>query len=278
MQIQERNIQTLHKLGLTLLQAKIYLVLVQGGKEKIQTISKITDTDRSNTYHAIAQLQQMGLVEKIIDYPSLYQAIPLQTGVSILLNRKKDQYNKIQREAYELNRIIRVDSPRAPEESSFKLIKRSRKTEMKDIINACNNTQECVDIVTNDKTFQSLMDLGEYHLKCIKRGVKYRIITKSVAFQSKKLGSFLKEPNFQMRCLPTPPKAEFAIHDHKSAMVILCPHLGLGNKSALFTSNPSCVEIFQKYFDTVWTEAKEYRLDKNGHHHKKDMLRVSPSL
>jgi sugar-specific transcriptional regulator TrmB len=84
---------------LTPLQAKIYLVSIQGGKEKIKTIARIANIDRSSTYQAVIQLQEIGLIEKILGTPNLYQAAPIEEGVSTLLKHKEDQSSEIQKEA-----------------------------------------------------------------------------------------------------------------------------------------------------------------------------------
>ena len=47
--LEEREVEDLQKLGLTSLQAKIYMILLYAGKEKTLTLSKAANVDRSNT-------------------------------------------------------------------------------------------------------------------------------------------------------------------------------------------------------------------------------------
>jgi DNA polymerase III alpha subunit len=53
-------------LGLTLLQAKIYLALSKTGKATIKTISKASNSARQDIYRIMPTLQKLGLAEKII--------------------------------------------------------------------------------------------------------------------------------------------------------------------------------------------------------------------
>ncbi len=97
-------LENLQKLGLTMLQAKIYTVVLDAGKEKIQTISKIANVDRSNTYRTILHLQNIGLVEETLGSPNIYQAIPVKDAVSILIDLKQNEFEKMQKVATKLMR------------------------------------------------------------------------------------------------------------------------------------------------------------------------------
>ena len=266
MEIQEKNVQTLHVLGLTPSQAKIYLALVQTGKEKIQTISGIANLDRSNTHHTVMQLEKIGLISRILGTPNRYQAIPLKDGVSILLKHKQDQYGEIEKKAQNLIQIAQAQNAEPQEEYIFKIIKEEKEIEIKSIINSCENAQENFDLLINEKTFYGgVMDLAKDQLSCIKRGVKYRVVTEKINLQpiQKNLQAFLAEPNFQIRYISKAPTAQLILCDKKRATVRLLPNSGIGESSILITNHSGCVEMFQSHFDKIWNEAQEYKLKNN---------------
>jgi sugar-specific transcriptional regulator TrmB len=90
--------QVLIDLGLTLTQARVYLALVESGPLKIATISKAANVARPDVYSTLSKLHQLGLVEKIIKKPLTYNAVPMREGLSLLLEAKTSQYEKVRAE------------------------------------------------------------------------------------------------------------------------------------------------------------------------------------
>jgi sugar-specific transcriptional regulator TrmB len=82
--------KTLRELGLSLLQAKVYLALVKlGTHSTVKAISICSKVARQDVYRTITELREFGLVEMVIGNPALFRAIPLQETVSILMEKKK---------------------------------------------------------------------------------------------------------------------------------------------------------------------------------------------
>jgi sugar-specific transcriptional regulator TrmB len=266
-ELENSRLENLQKLGLTLLQAKIYTIVLDAGKEKILTISKIANVDRSNTYRTILHLQNMGLVEKTLGSPNIYQAIPIRDAVLTLINSKKDEYDKMQKVATKLMQTGLMNDTGFPEkEYEFKIIKKGKKAEIKFIIDSCKDIRESFDLLINKKTFcGGVIDLAKEQLTCVRRGIKYRMVTEKINSKEiqKKLALFMSEPNFQIRYITKAPEAELAIDDKKVAHVVLAPNSGLGERSMLFTNHPGCVEMFQNHFDKIWNEAEEYKFESN---------------
>ena len=279
MESQDKNVQTLHKLGLTTLQAKIYLILIQIGKEKIQTISRIANIDRSNTYHTIIELQRIGLVEKMLGTPNFYNAIPVEDAVSSLLKRKQDQYSHIQREAQGLISVINAKDTK-PEnvEYKFKIVSKQKNTEQKDIAFNCEHVGESYDLLINKKIlFTGVFDLDKYQMRAVKRGIKYRLVTEKMDAETlrEKLKLFLAEPNFQIRYILGSLKTELIIRDKKTASIPLLPNSGMGEGPCLITDHPGCVEMFQDHFNKIWNEAKEYEFKKQLGNNEKNREHVA---
>ena len=57
-------------------------------------LSKSLGLPRSEIYRALSELQQKGLVEKEVSYPNRFNAIPIATGLQILLSQKVEQCTK----------------------------------------------------------------------------------------------------------------------------------------------------------------------------------------
>ena len=94
--VQDEQIQALMDLGLSLLQAKIYLSLASFENAPIRTISKASNIAKQDIYRIMPALQKMGLVEEILGSPIRYQAISLKTGIAVLFQRKTREYAELQ--------------------------------------------------------------------------------------------------------------------------------------------------------------------------------------
>jgi sugar-specific transcriptional regulator TrmB len=267
MKIEEDIAYKLTQLGLTPLQARIYMILYYSGKNKVLAISKNANIDRSNTYRTILQLENIGLVTKIIGTPNVYQALALKDAVSSLVNSRKMEYNKVQNTAQELMNKYSLLSAKLPEKNhEFRMIKMTKDAEQEEIINRCKIIRESNDLLINKKTFlQGMIDLAPEQLACIRRGVKFRVITEKIKTQRilKKLKPFIAEPNFQIRYTLNAPESELEINDKKIAHVLLVPFSGLGERTMLIVDHQGCVEMFRSHFEKVWNEAQEYDL-KSG--------------
>jgi sugar-specific transcriptional regulator TrmB len=259
--IEKTSEENLQKLGLTSLQTKIYIALLSSGKESTLTISKTANVDRSNTYRTILRLQNMGLVTRILNTPNLYQAVSMKEAVSTIMNNKRNEYHNLKGVAQELIQTDFTNPKRSQQqEYRFEIIKQKKNMVIKKIIPACENVKESFDLLINKKTFSTgVIGLASDHLKCVRRGIKYRLITEKQdsRFFEKAINVFIIEPNFQLRLISETPQAEIVIEDKKDAFVILNPNSELGERSQLMTDHPGCVEMFQNHFDKVWNQAQE---------------------
>jgi hypothetical protein len=112
----------------------------------------------------------------------------------------------------------------------------------------------------NRKTFsEGVLGLDKYQLACIRRGVKYRVVTERIdsQFMRNKLRAFVAQPNFLIRYIRYMPQTQITIQDKKLASIILLPNSGIVQRPSLLTNHQGCLEIFQRYFDDMWNQAQE---------------------
>ena len=85
----EDSIHTLEDLGVTESQGNVYLALLRlGVASKAATIAKFSNTPRQDVYRLLMELQQIGIVQKIITKPAMFRAIPPKETVDILLGER----------------------------------------------------------------------------------------------------------------------------------------------------------------------------------------------
>ena len=102
MGVPQEDIQNLIDLGLTFVESKIFLSLIQAGTMKAQTLSHVTKTSRADVYRTLERLQNKGLVEKQITKPTMFSAIPIKDAIRIMIERKTIKYEKMKNNATHL--------------------------------------------------------------------------------------------------------------------------------------------------------------------------------
>ena len=95
--IQEDEVSTFQKLGLTRNQSKVYLSLAAFGEEKFSAgqVSKCCGVPREKIYKITSHLEEKGLISKILSKPTKFSAIPVKTCISILLQQQQNEYKEL---------------------------------------------------------------------------------------------------------------------------------------------------------------------------------------
>jgi len=257
------EIQTFIDLGLTSIQAKVYLALAKFGALKIATLSKISDVARPDLYRTLNRLYDLGLVVKLVETPVQFKALPIDEGVKVLLQKKQNEYEKIKRESDMLLGSLKKNPSQelTAENSQFVMVPQ-RETVINRLRQAINSAQSTVDVVISWKRFMHGIGniFAEAAKDASKRKVKYRfIVEKAPSDQVNESGKqFWKNyRSFQVRFITEHPETVFGIYDCKELFVIIDPKSDLTGSPALWTNNPSLISLVQGYFDVLWQAAKE---------------------
>jgi len=249
-------------LGLTLLQAKVYLTLAELGKAEVTRISNASNVARPDVYRVISTLEKIGLVEKIIATPTMYKATPIKEGVDILLQNKTQEYNELQQRTMYLINSHKSDDmiTLQKEESQFVLISSKtllkRKWKIED-----STTQTCIDVIgswegSNVWFFKNRQNFE----RAIKRDVKIRIITekhKGSKSIQKISPIFSNNPSFEIRYISPPTPIMMQIYDRKKvSMCVEMPETGVITPN-LFSNNLQFAKVMVAYFEALWNKAQD---------------------
>jgi len=261
--VQDEDVQTLTRLGLTALQAKIYLALLKLEKATGRTLSQHSKVARQEAYRLLAELQEKGLVEKILGVPTEFKPIPIEDCLFILIERKKSEISEIQKKATELLQNLKEKNSknaRQEEESQFILVPRKGNYFQK-IRKVFENSQTSIDAITTSRRFLSIMFIfGQDVEKALKRGVKMRILTEKPEDENslpENVKALKQNPLYRVRYLPTPPLAPLLIIDKKEVTIVTSARAGLNESPTLWSNNPSLIAVFRGYFETAWITAME---------------------
>lgn len=259
---ENKCVQILMDLGLTSLQAKIYLTLSKLNRATIKTIAKASNIARQDIYRIMPALEKLGLAEKIVATPTMYKATPIKEGVYFLLQRKTQQYSELQKRTIELIENLKEinDETTLQEEEHHFILTSSEQLLWKRLQEGAEKAQISIDICANWEGFRYRLfkDFPNFK-RALKRGVRIRVITEKHEpdKSSQKIIQALKaNPLFEIRYLPPPVPIKTAIHDKKEVNLCLTTPNKIGGLPSLWSNNPQFVKIITTYYEELWNKAQ----------------------
>lgn len=270
MGIQEEKIELLQKIGLTFLQAKVYIALNEFGALSAKEISEVSQIDRSNIYRILLTLQSLGLVERrLTTGKDFFVACPLKDGIEFLLTRKDKEYCETQVEAKRIIDCLKVERKDFPagNDDHFDLVPKGE-ANLKAFKNNMDQASSSIDDVIAWKGFENcLTSWGttngmDNYINALKRGVRIRYLTnfpkksKTNSGVFKSIEKLQKVGSFEVRSIDNPPSCVFAIFDKKVAFICTFPISNPLETPVLLSNNPTLIGLTQPYFDFLWLNSK----------------------
>ena len=266
----EHIAETLNQLGLSNLEAKTYLALSKHQSLSTKEISRLTKTPQPDTYRILAQLQEKGLIEKIIKRPAVFKIVPYKRAISCLLESKKAEYVDLEKNTKLAIRFLNertIVKSGENQDSQFILIPQ-REPVVDKIRDAIEKAEKNVDLFLSWKRFLPGLTVvfAESVEEAWKRGVTFRIIvetpnTAEEVEQAMQISR--KSPFCKIRFLPGYPKTVIGIYDTKEVFIIINPKESLLGSPALWSNSQSLISVVQDHFDMLWlTSIEETNIDK----------------
>jgi sugar-specific transcriptional regulator TrmB len=256
-------------LGLTSTQAKVYSALVDSGIFTISEISKKANVARPELYRTLSALEQLGLVERIIQKPMAYKAIPMKNGVSLLLERKRQQYGRVRAEA----RLLE-DKPRGKSDiitnpkSIRQFILIHKGSAINRIITAIQNAKESVAFVLSWKKFVQLVTgtFSEALEEAWMKNVKTRFIVEKTP-DSKTAEQILlhceNKPSCEIKLVCFFPNTNFMLLDQKELLMMIRPEDYFRKNTILWSNNPSIVSLAKDHFEMLWSLEAKFNINES---------------
>ena len=261
-------IQTLRRLGLTFNQARVYLALARSGTSTAKTISTVSQIPREDVYRIMPQLRRLGLVEKAVVVPAKFKALSMEEALFVLLQRRMEETSELRTKAGELLKNFRQNIAKQnleEEEPQFILIP-ERENALQRRRMATNNAQRSLVAVTSWKRFPNgLYTYAEEVEKALDRGVEIRFVTDQPEGKGsipKIMADLMKHSSFKIKYTTKLLTTILAIYDEKEVYLVTSPGLATQDSPALWSNNPSLVELARNYFEMMWNTAPEHKQEK----------------
>jgi sugar-specific transcriptional regulator TrmB len=251
--------QLLMRLGLTELQAEVYLTLARMGKATLKNLALTSDIDRANVHRVITSLMNLNLVEKILSTPTVFRALPVAEGAKMLLDQREKEHKEITVRTQEmLERYKRVNSDITDDTSEFVLLPDGFLTRHK-AAEMVNSNRKAMDVLVYWSDFKDQTDdVVSIWTKLLDKGIKLRVIVflKNNERLPRQIMCLCKHPLFEIRKVSTPPKATISIADGKKALLSMTPSLSTRGKPSLYVNNHCIVGLIEEYFELTWGRSK----------------------
>ena len=259
---QEEGIRLLINMGFTETQAKLYLALLNIGKTDVKTLSKQANVPRQAAYRTLGELQEKGIVEKIISLPQEYQAIPLQDGLTVMISSKANEYAKIIEKAKEFLLKFEAQNQAQVSDKQYNIsIIEGKDT----IINKIGTLTDGLEgNICVCQTVQRWMHVNREIIDNVKealaRGVKYRVVLERPDGEfsfPKEFKYLLSHPNYELRLINDRLKINAAIYDDKVACFSFYPAKAVQDTPIIVTNHPSLLVGFVDHFENLWRESEK---------------------
>jgi len=253
----EEEIQVLSYFGLTSSQAKVYLAIGDNKFSNVKEIQKRSNVPRQEIYRLLSELEELGLLEKTMDRPSKFKALPIQKGISYLVKEKIHETTQMQKKAEKIieKHQNQVNDQKLEENIPQFVLISKKEASINKRREEIDNAQKSIDFITAWKRFpQTISTFGDNAVKALKRNVKMRVLLEKPddINQIPDLVHSLHDfPNYELRYIDTVPSAVIGIFDNEKAMLKTTSE-GLTQEPSLWTNNKCLVAILCEYFESIW--------------------------
>jgi sugar-specific transcriptional regulator TrmB len=265
--IPHEDISTLTDLGLSISQAKAYLSLAKAKTLTVNEISKASGIARPHVYIVLSELEEAGLILRIIDQPERFQAITIDECVSALMRRRIMRTAELQEKTSTLTRKFRTNhSVETPAKNpEFALIPKHDAVYAKAEKMLKDVQESLYFLCLTRRMFSWLVSYLPALEEAIARSVDCRVIMPKPKTNFDLWKPFIilgNSPNFALRLIPKEPKFGFSVWDKKEVLMTTSPVDSPGPAITLWSNNMSIVDLCQEHFCCLWEKAEVAHFDK----------------
>ncbi len=253
----DESVKVLTDLGLSQLQAEIYLTLSVTGPATIRAVSKASNIARQDVYRLMPTLEKLGLAEKMLVTPAMYKATPIKDGCYLLLENKTKEHVELEKNTVDWVKKFQSDNFKTGSqncESPF-VVTSSKSLLVKKFDEKDKMAQKSIDAIVmwNFLRYRLCENLEDY-VDALNRGIRVRMLTEKNEIDKsmhKVIDVLLANPLFEMRFLSEPFPIHLVIHDGLEV------NLGVDNPLlTLGSQNMQFVKVMESYFEGLWSKAE----------------------
>ena len=257
--IEDIQVETLKNVGLSLVQARVYLNLAKLGTANIKTIASTANVARQDTYRIMSSLEKMGLAERVIAQTTMFTATPIRQGLNRILENKKKEYIESQKQVERVfDNFYEKSNDNNGMQEDVKFTITSELNLLYDThAKLSDHSSETIDTTLPlNLQKKTLFQHFKYIKRAVNRGIKIRVIAQlSEPETVSGLPNLLPIESFQLRHLPKSTNL-FGMHifDRKEMTLAVSDSKPL---PSLWTNSPHVVQLANVYFENLWNQTTQ---------------------
>jgi hypothetical protein len=255
----------LEKLGLTSSQATVYLAMFSLGAPTARVLYKKVGVARQDVYRILSELEEMGLVERILVKPARFRPTPIKNALSILLDQKYNEAAELRRQANELfvssKKWVIAKTEFLPKQGFEVGRVYTNDPRVKAAFSGVKNSARLLEGNIDWVIFASF--IGDMK-RLLSKGLRFKLITQTATMQQK-MPEFMdvlrKHPCFEIRVLPALFQTKLILFDDREVAVwyeSTSTYQNLKKPQALWSTNTGLIELASNYFEVLWKNASNY--------------------
>jgi sugar-specific transcriptional regulator TrmB len=258
----EKYINDLVSFGLTHTQAKVYLTLEKLGRAPAKTIAKNAQIARQDVYAVLEDLQQLGVIQKIIDTPTKFEPFTIKECLTALLARRNNEIIVLTERAKRIiHAIEEIEADKQPPTDFNLTLLSDKKAVLRRAQKEIAEAKKEICIVTTNDAFNHMMPLHiDLIQKALDRDVNVKVAlekTKGKTSWSKTLKALSEKQSFQIKYTFNTPKAIIGLFDDKLMFTTVATTNPTYEFVRLWSDQPSLIELARSYFEMHWKKAKQ---------------------
>ena len=270
MNIFDDDVSILTDLGLTVLQAKIYLTLAKSRSLRASQIASISGVARPDVYRVLIQLEEDGLVEVMMSKPQEFRSIPIDQCVSNLIQKRILKTADLQQKGLTLTQHFKrnPEDEEPQEKNQFILIPNRDAVYFKAEKMLISVQERICFLALRRRMIAWLSNYRSILEETLERKVYCQVIMPKPEIDQglgEPIEILSKYPNFSLRLISELPNVGFSVWDRKEILLSTSSVDTPFPFPTLWSNNKSIVELSQDYFDCVWQRAQETNSTKDDH-------------
>ncbi|MGD6851296.1 MAG: TrmB family transcriptional regulator [Candidatus Bathyarchaeia archaeon] len=257
--VNQESAKILMELGLTQTEARVYTTLLALRSSTARNIHTVAKVARQDVYQLLSDLQEKGLIEKLIGKPAKFQAIPPSDAIAILTQKRNENTRRLEKRAVDHFKDFEEQHIEAsPLEGTpqFVLLPKSEASptgKVNRLGRAIDSAQESVMHLTALSLFMKFKFRSEKDWKnAVKRNVKLKFILYKEPNEKPELAldsALEKSELFEIRWITTGPPACMLLVDEKEVFYRIGRD---GDCPVLWSTNSNFVALSKDYFKMKW--------------------------
>jgi sugar-specific transcriptional regulator TrmB len=250
------GLQYLLQIGLTRMQANIYLNLLLNGKAEARIIAHWAGSPRTEVYRALNELQENGLVDRELGCPLKFSAVPPSLGLQAFIDNKLHNIDQMQKSLQNFSFEFENNQEPNPEREYKITSIEGRRRVIAKIKQQHDSAKSSIDIITFLPRFLYVAyQCMENYKKAVERGVKYRIIL-GMPNDSQDLPPEVKKAhnneNTIIKKIVGCPQVNSAIFDQEQINFSYYPDRQIVESPLILTNHPCMVGFAINSFQRTW--------------------------